>query len=119
MYGHNQARASENVQYMSNKQVIAIFITGIVMMMVAFWAGLSVIKGSVTGNQAAATGSRPAQPQRIPEVTSTSSPGVASQSTDSSSDDDLKYVVLVQGYGTLEEANKVVAELKSDRYGSA
>ena len=52
---------------MSNKQVILIFVLGIVMLFVAFWAGLSVIKGSIvsSSNQTAQKTANLPQPQKL------------------------------------------------------
>ena len=84
---------------MSNKQVVAIFIIGIVLLLGAFGAGLYVIKQDTN-----AAGSNQGNPQKQ-----------AAQSEQSSSE---KYAIHVASFGTVEEANKFTLELRA-KYPSA
>lgn len=84
---------------MSNKQVVAIFIIGIVLLLGAFGAGLYVVKQDANAASANAVNT---QKQ-------------AAQVEQSASD---KYAIHVASFGTLEEANKFMLDLRA-RYTSA
>lgn len=99
---------------MSNKQVIAIFIIGVGLLLGAFWAGLYVVKQNTDANtnkstpsagdaQPAATGKTPAN---------TNAPG---QPAETSS----QYVVFVASFGTLEKAKQLEADLQKLNYRAA
>ena len=99
---------------MSNKQVIAIFIIGVGLLLGAFWAGLYVVKQDTDANtnQAMAT-TRAAQPTAGKQPTANSNtPG---QGTDNSS----QYVVYIASFGTLEKAKQLEGELLKLNYRSA
>jgi len=100
---------------MSNKQVIAIFIIGVGLLLGAFWAGLYVVKqNTVTNtNQSpdSARGAQTAAPAKQPS-NNTSTPG---QAADNSS----QYVVYVASFGTLEKAKQLEADLQKLNYRSA
>jgi cell division septation protein DedD len=120
MYSSSDSRALENGQFMGNKQVIAIFVAGIFLMAAAFWAGLSIIRGSATdGNQATAPAGKAIPPPKSPEA----APAKAAENTPpavtSSASSGARYIVRVAAYGTQEEAQKIVDELKGERYLSA
>ena len=101
---------------MSNKQVIAIFIIGVGLLLGAFWAGLSVIKqdpasdaanqnsqSSSTGNQTAAGKSASANINAQPQPASS----------------DARYIVQVgSSFGTAEKANELSTQLRR-KYASA
>lgn len=93
---------------MSNKQVIAIFIIGVGLLLGAFWAGLYVVKQDTAANTnqsgAAAPGKQPS--------TNANTPG---QAADNSS----QYVVFVASFGTLEKAKQLEAELQKLNYRAA
>ena len=99
---------------MSNKQVIAIFIIGVGLLLGAFWAGLYVVKQNTAANTnqsgAAARGGQPA-PAKQPS-TNANTPG---QAADNSS----QYVVFVASLGTLEKAKQLEAELQKLNYRAA
>ena len=128
MRGQSYSRASESVQFMSNKQVIAVFVAGILMMLAAFWAGLNIIKGSAAestiassngssngSNKAAAPVSKPAPSPAAAEPSRAQSP----QEANPAPGDDPKYVVFASAHGTLEKAQEEVEKLKAQRYISA
>jgi len=82
---------------MSNKQVMAIFIVGIVLLLGAFGAGLYVVKQDTTTAPRASADAQPVQP--------------GEQSV-------RDFVVHIAAFGTAEEANKTMLELRA-KYPSA
>ena len=115
MYSPGSSRALENTQFMGNKQVIAIFVAGILLMFGAFWAGLSVIRGSAAGGKAATPAGNAAHQPRGAESTPARPPEASSATAGS----EPKYVVLAAAWGTLEKAQEEVEKLKAQRYFSA
>src|SRR5215468_6247858 len=96
----------------NNKQVVAIFIIGIVLLLGAFWAGLYVVKQD-TGSNAGQTAAGSQNPQSDRKANSNS------QARDQQTSPDARYVVQVgASYGTAALANQAVAELR-DKYKSA
>ncbi len=100
---------------MSNKQVIAIFIIGVGLLLGAFWAGLYVVKqtSATSTNQSGSTahGAQPGTAVK-PASTNTNTPG---QSPDNAN----QYVVFIASFGTLEKAKQLEAELQKLNYRSA
>ena len=102
---------------MSNKQVIAIFIIGVGLLLGAFWAGLYVVKqnADANSNQAPAP-ARGAQPAAAAKQTSANAnanaPGAAA-------DGGTQYVVYIASFGTLEKAKQLEADLLKLNYRSA
>ncbi|HVG17702.1 MAG TPA: SPOR domain-containing protein [Blastocatellia bacterium] len=92
---------------MSNKQVTAIFIGGIALLLGAFWAGLKVVKQNSAAdvNQ---TSARNAQGGVSPAP---QSQGSQSPSGEASSGD-ARYIVRVAAFGTLEQADQLAIELR-------
>jgi cell division septation protein DedD len=101
---------------MSNKQVIAIFIIGVGLLLGAFWAGLYVVKQDTTRNTnqsgAATRGGQPAASGKQPS-TNANTPGQPAESSSS------QYVVFVASFGTLEKAKQLEAELQKLNYRAA
>lgn len=104
---------------MTNKQVVAIFIIGIALLLGAFWAGLYVVRQdtAANSNQSNATNQNsqnlPSQPATKP-----TSPSPAAQPPQQASSD-ARYVVQVgASFGTAEKANELTAQLKK-KYASA
>ncbi|HLF83600.1 MAG TPA: SPOR domain-containing protein [Blastocatellia bacterium] len=99
---------------MSNKQVIAIFIIGVGLLLGAFWAGLYVVKQDTAANTnqsgAAARGAQSAAGKQ-----SSGNADTPGQAGDNSS----QYVVFVASFGTLEKAKQLEAELQKLNYRSA
>jgi cell division septation protein DedD len=89
---------------MSNKQVIAIFIVGLALLLAAFWAGLNVVKQST-----AASDPQPAAKQQQ-AASAPQDPAAAAES---------RHVVFVAAFGTLEPARKLESELKQKNYLAA
>ncbi|MEW6208816.1 MAG: SPOR domain-containing protein [Acidobacteriota bacterium] len=87
----------------SNRQVVAIYVGGVLLLLIAFAAGLSVIKKHGVED--------PIAPART---------GVAKEAqSDQPSSSELQFEVLVAPYGTLARARQVEAELRNRRYYSA
>jgi cell division septation protein DedD len=92
---------------MKNRQVIAIFIVGIALLLIAFWAGLSVVKD---GDQTASA-SQGAQPAPKPP---------AAAPAEQQPEGDARYIVQIGGsFGTEAAADQLTAELRRKRYLSA
>jgi DedD protein len=103
---------------MSNKQVIAIFIIGVGLLLGAFWAGLYVVKQDSTANanqsrsanqnaRAASGGNQ--NSQLTSNANTQSQPGGA----------DARYIVQVgSSFGTVEKANELTSQLRH-KYPSA
>ena len=100
---------------MSNRQVVAIFIIGIVLLLAAFWAGLAIVKQdgpasanqSVAANQNAASGSvgKPSAASAGPPTRPASQPPA---------DENAQYVVLIGTFGTLEQAKQLESDMRRD-----
>jgi cell division septation protein DedD len=99
---------------MSNKQVIAIFIIGVGLLLGAFWAGLYVVKQDTDANtnQALAT-ARAAQPTAAGKQPS------ANTNSAGQPDNSSQYVVFVASFGTLEKAKQLEADLQKLNYRAA
>lgn len=105
---------------MSNKQVIAIFIIGVGLLLGAFWAGLYVVKdssGTASQNRAGNQNSRNAS------SANQTSAGQASANTNTqqppSASGDARYIVQVgSSFGTVEKANELTTQLRH-KYPSA
>ena len=90
----------------TNKQVIAIFIVGLLLLLVAFWAGLSVVKQD--------TGS--GQPRIATQMQREAS---AARSTEPAAESGAQYIVFVRAFGTLTMAKQMENDLKQRKYLSA
>jgi cell division protein FtsN len=96
---------------MTNRQVIAIFIIGIALLLAAFWAGLNVARQdtSLTRSHAVTTNAAATGALNIKQE-----PGVAP-----APGGEARYIVRVSGsFGTLEKANQLTMELRR-KYPSA
>ena len=87
---------------MSNRQAVAIYVAGVLLLLIAFTAGLSVIKNRTVED--------PITPKQN---------GAARESINQPSTSELQFEVLVAPYGTLAKARQVEAELRNRRYYSA
>jgi cell division septation protein DedD len=87
---------------MSNRQAAAIYVAGVVVLLVAFAAGLSIARKS--GKQ---------DPVAAPRQTE------ARQSVAKPASEELQYEVIVAAVGTLQRARQIEAELKDKKYHSA
>jgi cell division septation protein DedD len=105
---------------MSNKQVIAIFIIGVVLLLGAFWAGLYVVKQDSTSNanqnRAANQNARNASSAN---QNSTSQPSANTNTQPSPPSSDARYIVQVgSSFGTVDKANELTSQLRH-KYPSA
>ena len=85
---------------MNNKQVIAIFIAGIALLLAVFLVGLLVVKQDTAANV-----DKGAQNKQQPS-------SVNAQALDQSASGEMRFVVHVQAFGTLAKANELKEELK-------
>jgi cell division septation protein DedD len=99
---------------MSNKQVVAIFILGIALLLAAFWAGLVIVKQDAPAGAnhssnavptANAAGAQAAKPTVNGNLT-TQPPSAASE--------EARYMVLIGKYGTLDQAKQIQTEIRRD-----
>lgn len=99
---------------MSNKQVAAIFIIGIALLLAAFWAGLVIIKqdGPASANQTASAAPNAASNQaNKPPANANLTTRPANTPT---TDDDTRYVVVLGSFGTAEQADQLKTEMRRD-----
>ncbi|GEM_PF-1333115 len=104
---------------LSNKQVVAVFITGLLMLLIAFGAGLSVIKNSLapgSNSEEVKTAKPPTKTEATTQAAATPSDS-REQSMEASVP--LKYTIKFQVYGTKEAAERARAELRNKNYWSA
>ncbi len=97
---------------MSNRQVVAIFIIGIVLLLAAFWAGLAIVKqdAPVSANQSSAANQNAANPANKPAAGGpTTRP--ASQPP---GDENAQFIVLIGTFGTLEQAKQLESDMRRD-----
>jgi cell division septation protein DedD len=97
---------------MSNKQVIAIFIIGVGLLLGAFWAGLYVVKQDTTANTNQVGTSVKTAQGAVKQAANTNTPV---QAADTSS----QYVVFVASFGTVEKAKQLETELQKLNYRAA
>jgi cell division protein FtsN len=106
---------------MSNKQVIAIFIIGVGLLLGAFWAGLYVVKQDSTPNaNNSHVANQNAQGAASGAQTSTGRPASANANTQSTPpSSEARYIVQVgASFGTAEKAGELMTQLRH-RYPSA
>jgi len=97
---------------MNNKQVVAIFIIGVALLLGAFWAGLYVVKQDTAPNA-----NQPAANQNASGNSSANQPA-ANQNAQPSTGNE-RYIVSVATVGTLDEARKIEDQLKKKGYQAA
>jgi cell division septation protein DedD len=100
---------------MSNKQVIAIFIIGVGLLLGAFWAGLYVVKQNTNPN----TNQSSASARGAQNVSARQPSANANTTTQPAVDESGQYVVYVASFGTLEKAKQLEADLQRLNYRSA
>jgi len=104
---------------MTNKQVIAIFIIGVALLLGAFWAGLNVVKQEPAANSNQA---RPAN-QNAQNASANSNAAIkpvpSTSNTQTPPSSDARYVVQVgASFGTADKANELTTQLRK-KYPSA
>jgi cell division septation protein DedD len=95
---------------MKNKTVLAIFVGGVLLLLGIFWAGLMVTKDRGSQTPATQNGSAKSQNARPAPVRPTP--------TASAPDANTRYVVRVASFGTSQEANQLMQDLRT-KYLSA
>lgn len=106
---------------MSNKQVIALFIIGVGLLLGAFWAGLYVVKQDTVANSNQSRASnQSSQSGSAVNQNSAPKPAPASATTPpQQASSDARYIVQVgASFGTAEKANELTAQLRK-KYPSA
>ena len=96
----------------NNKQVIAGFVLGIALLLVAFWAGLNVVKQDTIPRVAAPNRASAGRPE--PRTRS----DVESPNNGDDPQNGTRYVLQVGSFGTPEKAGQLVNELRH-KYKSA
>jgi cell division septation protein DedD len=97
---------------MSNKQVIAIVMSAIALLLGAFWAGLYVVKQDAATGQGVAANQNAQGEQAGKQASSNASAQPREQAASASN----KYVVRVATFGTLDKAKELETELKQKSY---
>lgn len=120
MQSENDSHSAAKKPLMSNKHVIIIFVLGIVMMFVAFWAGLSVIQGNIvsSANQAPVKNANtlPAQkPVEQPKQRETTVPDSSVETTPQT----LYIVRVAAAFATQQKAEELKDELRKGGFLSA
>lgn len=100
---------------MTNKQVVAIFIIGIALLLAAFWAGLLIVKqdapASANQSSSAAPNQNAAGQANKPAANANL---VTRPPNSAATDENAQYVVLIGTFGTLEQAKQLEAEMRRD-----
>jgi cell division septation protein DedD len=95
---------------MSNKQVIAIFMLGVALLLGAFWAGLYVVKqDAITARSQDDAANRNTQGGQTGKQVSANA---SAQPREQAAGDNARYVVFVAAYGTLDKAKQLESELR-------
>jgi cell division protein FtsN len=103
---------------MSNKQVIAIFIIGVVLLLGAFWAGLYVVKQDTGANANQNRASNQNSQNQNPQAGGKPGSNAANAQPQQASSE-TRYIVQVgASFGTAEKANELTAQLRK-KYPSA
>ncbi|MFP5260829.1 MAG: SPOR domain-containing protein [Blastocatellia bacterium] len=99
---------------MSNKQVIAIFMLGVALLLGAFWAGLYVVKqdANATTTRGVAANQNAQGEQGGKQASANASAPPLEQAAGAGA----KYVVRVATFGTLDKAKELETELKQKSY---
>ena len=92
---------------MTNKQVIAVFVAGVALLLAAFWAGLSVIKQDATSDASTANQNAKAGPANQ-SAGNAATPNTREQPAAESA----RYVVFVAAFGTLDKAKQLESDLR-------
>jgi cell division septation protein DedD len=94
---------------MSNKQVIAIFMLGVALLLGAFWAGLYVVKQDTSTSQDISA-------NQNGQIGKANSSNANTQPREQAASASNKYVVRVATFGTLDKAKELETELKQKSY---
>jgi len=99
---------------MSNKQVIAIFLTGVCLLLAAFWAGLSIARHATREPAGAGVGAKNGTPSPGPGSNAADQKGAPRSPAAAEKDDDpnARFIVHVATFGTAEQADQLTRELR-------
>ena len=89
---------------MSNKQVVAIFILGIALLLAAFWAGLFIVKQDAPAGANHSSNAAPAPNATGAQVAKPTVNANLTTQPVSAAGDEARYMVLIGKYGTLDQA---------------
>lgn len=104
---------------MTNKQVIAIFIIGVVLLLGAFWAGLYVVKQDPAANSNQSHATNQNSQGASANQNSANRPPNSNSNTQAPASSDARYVVQVgASFGTVDKANELTTQLRK-KYPSA
>ena len=101
---------------MTNKQVVAIFIIGIALLLVAFWAGLFIVKQDAPASASQSSNAAPNQNAAGGQVgKAAANSNLTTRSANSpATDENAQYVVLIGTFGTIEQAKQLESDLRRD-----
>ena len=101
---------------MSNKQVVAIFIIGIALLLAAFWAGLVIVKQDAPASANQSPGAAVNQNAALAQAGKAAANAnlVTRPPNQPATDESARYVVLIGKYGTLDQAKQIQAEIRRD-----
>jgi cell division septation protein DedD len=100
---------------MSNKQVIAIFIIGVGLLLGAFWAGLYVVKQDTPANTNQSGSTAHGAQAVAPGKQTPTNANTTGQANETGS----QFVVYIASFGTLEKAKQLEGDLQKLNYRSA
>lgn len=104
---------------MSNKQVIAIFIIGVGLLLGAFWAGLYVVKQDSAANANQTRAANQNSQNQNAQAGKPAASNLTTQPQPPAASSETRYIVQVgSSFGTVEKANELTAQLKK-KYFSA
>jgi len=92
---------------MSNKQVVAIFILGIALLLAAFWAGLFIVKQDAPAGANHSSNAAPAPNATGAQVAKPTVNANLTTQPVSAAGDEARYMVLIGKYGTLDQAKQI------------
>lgn len=107
MQSRYRSQSAEPERRMTNRQVIAIFITGLALLLGAFWAGMSLLSYD---KDPARTGS---QSQSLKPAQTAAQPAAQPSAGES------RHIVFVAAFGTLASAKQMEAKLHEQKYLAA
>jgi len=105
---------------MSNKQVIAIFIIGVGLLLGAFWAGLYVVKQDTSSTSNANRVPAANQSSQTSSANQAGKPApAAANAQPQQASSDARYIVQVgASFGTAEKANELTTQLRKKYLGA-
>jgi cell division protein FtsN len=96
---------------MSNKQVIAIFFAGVLLLVISFWVGLSIKRHNTAAAPVAAAASK-GMPATGPNAQARNSDQQSPSPGTAEDDQNARFIVHVATFGTAEQADRLTRELR-------